>query len=133
VKLEKEHYIKVWSDVCDENQGLLNEIEQLRQRLHEVSVDWQCGQAREAKLRAALHKYRDSVLFRIGTGSPYRNVAQEYFDFIKPILALPTDDTALKEAIKQAKREALLEAAECFDDWDTRVRLKRLAEGDENA
>jgi DNA repair exonuclease SbcCD ATPase subunit len=32
-----------------------DEIEQLRQRLHEVSVDWQCSQAREAKLRAELN------------------------------------------------------------------------------
>jgi hypothetical protein len=32
----------------------MRELERLRQRLHEVSVDWQCGQAREAKLRAAL-------------------------------------------------------------------------------
>ena len=30
LKAEKEHYIKVWSDVCDENQGLLNEIERLK-------------------------------------------------------------------------------------------------------
>jgi hypothetical protein len=33
VKVEKEHYIKVWSNVCDENQGLLNEIERLREAL----------------------------------------------------------------------------------------------------
>jgi chromosome segregation ATPase len=33
LKAEKEHYIKVWSDVCDENQGLLNEIERLREAL----------------------------------------------------------------------------------------------------
>ena len=38
------------------------------------------------ELLAALHKYRDNVLFRIGSASPYREVAQEYFDYIKPML-----------------------------------------------
>jgi hypothetical protein len=39
------------------------------------------------ELLAALHKYRDNVLFRIGSSSPYREVAQDYFDYINPILA----------------------------------------------
>ena len=35
----------------------------------------------------ALHKYRDNVLFRIGSASPYREVAHEYYEYIKPVLA----------------------------------------------
>jgi hypothetical protein len=40
----------------------------------------------------------------------------------------PTDDSALKEAIKQAKREVLLEAADA--DWwdkDIRAELRKMA------
>ena len=40
----------------------MREIEQLRQRLHEVSVDWQCSQTREAKLRETLTKISPHIL-----------------------------------------------------------------------
>jgi hypothetical protein len=79
----------------------LREIEQLRQRLHEVSVDWQCGQAREAKLREALGKIATNTIHW------YASIQDA-----KAALALPTDDTALKEVLRSAKREVLLEAAE---------------------
>jgi Skp family chaperone for outer membrane proteins len=81
----------------------------LRQRLHEVSLSWQEGQAREAKLREALDKalgcidgyYRDEH-YRTSLDSAFVTSEMAY------------DDTALKEALKQAKKEALLEAAEWF-------------------
>jgi hypothetical protein len=82
----------------------MREIEQLRQRLHEVSVDWQCGQAREAKLREWVYAY---LLDDMDDVAATKKMERKF----------PADDTALKEAIKQAKRGALLEAADAF--WIT--------------
>ena len=59
------------------------------------------SQAREAKLREAL----DIAM----VGGDYLPVERAQ---LERVLTIPADDTALKEAIKQAKREALLEAAE---------------------
>ena len=53
------------------------------------------SQLHAEQLRKALGKFRDDVLFRIGSSSPYRNVAKEYFEYIRPILSLPTDTSAL--------------------------------------
>jgi hypothetical protein len=63
------------------------------------------SQAREAKLRKVLELaevWRTKTLFAMRR------------DMYEAAIALPADDTALKESIKQAKREALLEAAEWF-------------------
>lgn len=62
------------------------------------------SQAREAKLRSALSEYATDE-------------CREGWTAIEA-LALPTDDTALREAIKQAKREALMEAAKWFDEME---------------
>jgi hypothetical protein len=62
------------------------------------------SQAREAKLREALEwcgKYEED-------DHPANQV-----------LALPTDDTALQEAIKQGQREVLMKAAEKFCTMDS--------------
>jgi hypothetical protein len=57
------------------------------------------AQAGEAKLREALNQIKSFTSF-VGT-----------YIIAEDALALPTDDTALKEAIKQGQREALLKAA----------------------
>jgi hypothetical protein len=106
-----------------EHEHIVNE---LSQRLHEVSLSWQVGQARETKLRDALTKIATNTIHW------YASIQDA-----KAALAMPVDDSALKEAlkveyrrgyddgflvgaekgrnfseeIKQAKREVLLEAA----------------------
>jgi hypothetical protein len=97
-----------------------DEIEQLRQRLHEVSVDWQCSQAREAKLREALVAL-DEYYSTPGEDDWVRFL-NEVLTPAREALALPTDDSALKEAIKEAKKEALLGAVERFELADIRAR-----------
>ena len=61
--------------------------------------------AREAKLRKALEKIANSTIHW------YSSIQDA-----KEALAIQADDTALQEAIKQAKREVLLEVADWFDD-----------------
>lgn len=85
-----------------------NQLEQL-----EAKVVTQ--QARIEQLANALSRFRDNVLFRIGSASPYRDIAQEYFDHIKGLLettddlsALRAHDEKLLKIIKQ-KDEAILQ------------------------
>lgn len=61
--------------------------------------------AREAKLRDVLSEIVDYLW----DGGP---IISEVDERVRNALILPQDDTALQEALKQAKREALLEAAE---------------------
>jgi hypothetical protein len=72
--------------------------------LNEYCADLAASQAREAKLREAV------ILCKYAAGHP-----EKVYGITKNALALPTDDTALKEAIKQGKREILLKAATEFD------------------
>jgi hypothetical protein len=106
------------------------EIERLGQRFHEVSVDWQCSQAREARLleqniclRVSLVKWRSKEW----PGTDQAAVVARDFPTI------PTGDTALKEVVKQAKREALLEAAGNGEfgtnSYLVRRELRSMAEG----
>lgn len=78
------------------------EIESLRQQLEE-------SQARERR-RAELAFYAAQVLGSCDT--PERWTADK---FLCESVSMPSDSTALDEAIRQAKREALLEAAKFFD------------------
>lgn len=97
-----------------------DEIEYLRQQLAEC-------QAREKVLREVLKlSWSEEYVNGIETGKK----AEE-------AIAMPFDSTALDEAIKQAKREALLEAAERFgkdqpeysaSKWAYRA-LREMAEG----
>lgn len=70
--------------------------------VEELRIQLAGRQAREVQLREALGKYRDSVLFRIGSSSPYRQVANEYFETIKPILTTTQDTSALSAIIAKA-------------------------------
>ena len=63
------------------------------------------SQLHAEQLREVLGKFRDDVLFRIGCSSPYRNVAQEYFEYIRPILSLPTDTSALDAYVSEKVKE----------------------------
>ena len=65
------------------------------------------SQAYAEQLRKALGKFRDDVLFRIGCSSPYRNVAKEYFEYIRPILSLPTDTRALDAYVSEKVKEII--------------------------
>jgi hypothetical protein len=123
VELEEElRECKVWSDAGHEclstqikrTAELEAELEAERQRRWDGneanSKELAECQAREAKLREAMVSVlcnHDGVACFEGSDGDRR--------VIDDALALPTDDTALKEAIKQAKREALLEAAERFE------------------
>lgn len=92
-------------------------------------------QAREAKLRTALEMYLMPMPDKDTTVMAILIAATET---AMQALALPTDNTALKEAIKQAKRDVLLEAAEKFctmdsaeADWEgewASDHLRRMAE-----
>ena len=89
LKREKNHYIQEWSDVCDENQGLLNDLV--------------ASQAREKVLRDALVEcYRQLVC--LAPDSEIRNAV----NMAIKALSQPTDDRALK-AILTAERERCLE------------------------
>ena len=74
---------------------------------HEHLVNEQLAesQAHDAKLRDALEKIANNTIHW------YASIQDA-----KEALTLPADDTALKEAIMQTKREVLLEVAEWFDD-----------------
>jgi hypothetical protein len=74
------------------------------------------SQARKAKLREAV------ILCKYAAGHP-----EKVYGITKNALALPTDDTALKEAIKQGQREILLEAADVLDTFAS----KRCGHSDE--
>jgi hypothetical protein len=109
-----------------------DEIEELRKRLHEVSLDWQ---DMRQQLTDALH-WKENYIEQVEkhnitldelAGSLAREAElREYVNeqanrcamFGYPenppadlLASIPTDDTALKEAIEQAKKEVLLEAA----------------------
>ncbi len=88
---------------AEEVSGYVEKIKSLRKQLAEC-------QAREAKLREAILSVlcdpEGVACFDGGDGD--RKVIQDVID-------LPFDDTALNGFIKQAKREALLEAANKFD------------------
>lgn len=102
-------------DANDAVERLEAEIERLHQRLHEVSLDWQASQAREAKLREALDRIStDDIICCTAWDTEDRcmNVADH-------ALALPTDDTALREY----RRKVLLEAAERLREVDSYMRL----------
>jgi chromosome segregation ATPase len=82
------------------------------------------SQAREAKLREALEKIATNTIHW------YASIQDA-----KAALALPADDTALQEAIRQAKQEVLLEAAEAVSHQNFRngnpwasETIRRLAE-----
>lgn len=98
-----------------ENTRLSNHMEELR-ALHTTRLA-EC-QAREAALREALE---ESYALNSNWSSEADAYSLEYYSEYRAVikmgkeaLALPTDDTALKDIIKQAKREALLEAAGAF-------------------
>ncbi len=69
---------------------------------------WMAAQAREAKLREALVDYDNQASEYDGRTS------KELGDRIKSLLALPADDSALQERLKQ-EREQLI------DDWTTTI------------
>jgi len=82
------------------------------------------SQAREAKLREALEGLVSWVYASAHWGCTPLKVI-----YAQAVLALPTDDTALQEAIKQGQREVLMEAAEWFNEGDPAwYRLKEMAE-----
>jgi hypothetical protein len=85
------------SDYSDILLGAVNEFKQLRQQLAE-------SQAREKVLRDTLENNKTYVGF---AGVLKHDIAEA--------LAMPSDSTALDAMLKQAKLEALIEAAEHFD------------------
>ncbi len=71
------------------------------------------AQVREAKLREAL-QYSLQAWNYDGVSDEHGSIAME----VDRLCNLPCDDTALKEAIKQAKKEALSDFADDMEDWD---------------
>lgn len=81
----------------------------------ELEQQLAASQAREAKLREALEKI----------DVHYMALPQYACD----ALTTPADDTALQESIKQAKRDALLEAADTLGFGKmAEFKLRRMAE-----
>lgn len=170
VAAEKEHYIKVWSDVCDENQGLLNKIERLKAKLEaetqrrwdgnriasneaaeelaEVKKYWSethanlatCQAERDAWENACSHWENETIASQAREAALRELLTQfelwESYDDpetpIKDELArIGSDDTALQEAIKQAKKEAAEHILEMWrDPWPRTERrfIDRLEE-----
>lgn len=98
------------SKAADEIERLEKENESLKASvywLYELEKELYECQAREAKLREALDR-----LARLGNGPHYGNSVGN--DIAKEALALPQDDTALKEY----RKKVLLEAAGRLDPDD---------------
>jgi len=101
------------SDYSDILLGAVNEFKQLRQQLAEC-------QAREKSLR----EWFKTLLYNSPKNSYPSIVAEE-------ALAMPHDSTDLDALLKQAKREALLEAADIVDINNMPLKsreLRRMAE-----
>src|SRR3990167_8563595 len=100
-------------NLCDESGDY---IESLRQQLAE-------SQARENVLRGALETWY---------GDPYDDISGQYkINKTKKALAMPSDSTALDSAIRQAKREALLDMAgmiTTLNACDQAAELRRMAD-----
>ena len=77
------------------------------------------SQAREAKLREALETVKVDLI----DGRLFAAVVdtKSWHPRVLNAIALPTDDTALKEAIKQGQREILLKAADWWDQDDNLI------------
>lgn len=76
-------------------------------------------QADNARLREVLAKFRDNVLFNIGSASPYRQVAQDYFDYIKPLL-VATPEQSLAMLRNQVREECV--KVICCELFDSTLR-----------
>ena len=120
------------ADLAAERDAMAEEIERLRELLAESYADADDvlrpyirrleeqlaeSQAREARLRDALTRISTNTIHW------YASIQNA-----KEALAMHTDDTALKEAIKQAKRKALLEAADWLGTDDNDVELMTAAD-----
>lgn len=107
-------------------------IAELEQQLRDYKYEWEMAceryramkqqakecQAREAKLRKALEQFASVNLTEDNCAS-FSVANRRIKNIANMALALPHDDTALKEYVKQAQREALLEAADlCRIDDD---------------
>ena len=98
------------------------------------------GQARYAKVISTIDAY-SKARFHEWKGDPtseyYRSTYMEGMvdasdDILAHVLKLPHDDTAMKEALKQAKREALLEAANICEEYtwvdELQCKLRKMAD-----
>jgi chromosome segregation ATPase len=115
------------------NEALTEEIESLREQLAECEqykkethfAHWKelyqtqlgAAQAREAKLREAIANVYGILV----------NVDTPVSEYTKRILLEPSDDTALKETIQQAKREALASVGHLMHTKDDCDELRRMA------
>jgi Cft2 family RNA processing exonuclease len=126
-----------WKNADETMDEAANEIERLRAELDSASLEkaWaernaavaelvnfrEVSQAREAKLQ-------DLTIWMTGACD---FTEYEYFVANRYLFSAEQDDTTLKEAIKQARREALLEAAEWFGDTvkgrEVKAELRRMA------
>jgi len=106
------------------------------QKLADASRKRKESQAREKVLRDTL-EYIDEQLTNkfMWKGNTESNIGvtrclAEIMPAVKEALSMPPDSAALDTAIRQAKQEALLEACEWFDGYDSRVHdnLRRMAD-----
>ena len=118
------NFTAVYADLTPEEVAAIMANTKCRFASHaDLATERAAGQAREAKLRDALRKISSNTIHW------YASIQDA-----KAALAMPADDTALKDAIRQAKREALIEAADSFDtgfrfseaSW-VRDELRRMA------
>ena len=103
-------------------ENALESIEFQRIELFHLRDELAASQAREAKLREALSHLYAEYEYQESIGNvPIGRIEK---DFASIRLALPSDDSALKEAIKQGQREILLKAADFGTAIDDRGVLK---------
>ena len=97
---------------------------------HEHIVNEQLAesQAREAVLRYAFVEVQEFLRRVTSWKDGIYTLREAQLDVVDAI-ELPVDDTALYDALRKAKREALLEAADAMEDgaFDTPFGLRRMA------
>jgi hypothetical protein len=128
------NFTAVYADLTPEEVAEIMENPKCRFASHaDLATERAAGQAREAKLRDALSSIVEVTCIEHQDGCA-TIIAADIPPSAKAALAIPADDTALKDAIRQAKREALIEAADSFDtgfrfseaSW-VRDELRRMA------
>jgi hypothetical protein len=101
------------------------------ERIAELEQELAASQAREAVLRYAFVEVQE-FLRRVTCWKEGIYTLREAQITIVEAIELPVDDTALHDALRKAKREALMEAAtKCDEDYRYKVlskHLRRMAE-----
>ena len=99
------------------------------ERIAELEQELAESQAREAVLRYAFIEVQEFLRRVTCWKEGIYTLKEAQLDVVDAI-ELPVDDTALYDALRKAKREVLLEAADAMEDgaFETPYGLRRMAE-----